>query len=185
MSLIRDTRHNSVHFWTTVCKTVRPMLSDRCLSCLSDLSVCNRWVDKDETWQAGRPRPRPHCVRWGPSSPEKGGTAPNFRLMSFVAKLLGGSRCHLVRRYRHRPRRQCVRWEPSSPEKRKAPHFRPMSVVAQRMGGPRCHLVRRWPRPRRHCVRWEPSSPYRKKHSSPHFSAHVYCGQTVARLIYC
>ena len=27
-------------FWATVCKTVRPMLSDRCLSCLSVLSVC-------------------------------------------------------------------------------------------------------------------------------------------------
>ena len=28
-------------FWATVCKTVRPMLSDRCLSvCLSCLSVC-------------------------------------------------------------------------------------------------------------------------------------------------
>jgi len=27
-----------LHFWATVCKTVRPMLLDRCLSCLS---VCN------------------------------------------------------------------------------------------------------------------------------------------------
>ena len=27
-------------FWATVCKTVRTMLSDRCLSCLSCLSVC-------------------------------------------------------------------------------------------------------------------------------------------------
>jgi len=27
-------------FWATVCKTVRPMLSDRCLSCLPCLSVC-------------------------------------------------------------------------------------------------------------------------------------------------
>ena len=40
------------HFWATVCKTVRPMLSDRCLSC----SVCNvgvlwpnGWTDQDET----------------------------------------------------------------------------------------------------------------------------------------
>jgi len=27
-------------FWATVCKTVRPMLSDRCLSCPVCLSVC-------------------------------------------------------------------------------------------------------------------------------------------------
>ena len=44
------------------------------LSCLV-LSVCNvralwpnGWTDQDETWHAGRPRPWPHCVRWGPSS---------------------------------------------------------------------------------------------------------------------
>jgi len=28
----------------------------------------NGWTDQDETWLAGRSRPRPHCVRWGPSS---------------------------------------------------------------------------------------------------------------------
>jgi len=39
------------------------------------------------------------------------------------------------------------------------------------------------PRPRRHCVRWGPSSP--KKGTDPQFSAHVYCGQTVAHLSYC
>jgi len=42
------------------------------------LSVCpvcnigvlwpNGWMDQDETWLAGRPRPWPHCVRWGSSS---------------------------------------------------------------------------------------------------------------------
>jgi len=38
---------------------------------------------------------------------------------------------------------------------------------------------------RRHRVRWGPSSPYVKGRSSPHFSAHVYCGETVAHLGYC
>ena len=45
-----------VHFWATACKKVRPMLSDRCLSCLSVcLSVCdvgvlwpNGWMDQYE-----------------------------------------------------------------------------------------------------------------------------------------
>jgi len=41
------------------------------------------------------------------------------------------------------------------------------------------------PRPRRHCVRWGPSSPHGKGHSSLHFSAHVYCGQTVAHVSNC
>ena len=53
-------------------KTVRPMLSDRCLSVCPVLSVClsvwpNGWMDQDETWHAGRPRRWPHCVRWGPN----------------------------------------------------------------------------------------------------------------------
>ena len=45
----------------------------------------NGWVDQDSTWYGARPRPRRHCVRWGPSSPK--GTYPlNFRSMSIVAK---------------------------------------------------------------------------------------------------
>jgi len=53
------------------------------------LSVCpvcdvralwpNGWTDHDETWHAGRPRPCPLCVRWGPSSPSpKRGRSPQF-----------------------------------------------------------------------------------------------------------
>jgi len=60
----------------------------------------NGWMDQDATWHRGRPRPWPQCVRWGPSPPPKKSdtTAPNFRPMCIVAKLLDGSRCHLVRR---------------------------------------------------------------------------------------
>jgi len=96
-------------FWATVCKTVRPMLSDRCLSCPICLSVClSVWVvgvlwpngltDQDETWHADRPRPWPHCVRWRPSSPSPKGAqpSPNFRPISVAAKWLHISRCNLV-----------------------------------------------------------------------------------------
>jgi len=31
----------------------------------------NVWMDQDATWYGGGPRPRPHCSRWGPSSPPK------------------------------------------------------------------------------------------------------------------
>jgi len=34
--------------------------------------VAKRWMDEDATWCGSRPRPRPHCVRRGPSSPAKG-----------------------------------------------------------------------------------------------------------------
>jgi len=29
----------------------------------------NGWMDQDDTWHGGGPRSRPHCARWGPSSP--------------------------------------------------------------------------------------------------------------------
>ena len=28
------------------------------------------WMDGDATWYGSRPRPRPHCATWGPSSPD-------------------------------------------------------------------------------------------------------------------
>ena len=31
----------------------------------------NGWMGKDATWYGSRPRPRPHCVRRGPSSPAR------------------------------------------------------------------------------------------------------------------
>jgi len=60
--------------------------------------IANGWMDQDETWHGGRPRPSPNCVKWGPSFPPQRGTAPNFRPMPIVAKRLDGSRCHLVGR---------------------------------------------------------------------------------------
>jgi len=77
------------YFWDTVCKTLRPMLSDRCLSVLSCLSVCpvcdvgvlwpNGMMDQDESWHAGKPqqcRQWPHWFRWVPSSTSPKGAQP-------------------------------------------------------------------------------------------------------------
>ena len=55
-----------------------------CLSCLScpvfNVGVLwpNGWIDQGETWHVGRPRPRRHCVRLGPSSPTQKGDRPQF-----------------------------------------------------------------------------------------------------------
>ena len=38
------------HFWVTICKTVRPMLSDRCLSCLPVLSVTLVYYGQTVGW---------------------------------------------------------------------------------------------------------------------------------------
>jgi len=61
-------------------RSVEPFLGNRLLNgspcAITLLSVCgvgvlwpNGWMDEDETWHAGRPRPWPHCVRWRPSFP--------------------------------------------------------------------------------------------------------------------
>ena len=66
---------NLADFWATVCKTVRPVQRDRCLSvCLSCLSVTLVFLakrldgSKCHLVRRYRSRPRRYCVRWGPSS---------------------------------------------------------------------------------------------------------------------
>ena len=144
-------------FCATVCKTVRPMLSDCSLYCLSVLSVLsaaclpvtlvycgqtvgwikmqlgmevglspghivlngdsapshktgttpnfgpcmlwpNCWMHQDATWYAGRPRPRRHCVIWGPSSPSPKAAQPHCLAHVRCGQTAGvdGLRCHLV-----------------------------------------------------------------------------------------
>ena len=50
----------------------------------------NGWTDQDETWHAGRPRPWPHCARWGSSSPpQKRGHSPQFSAHVCCAQTAG------------------------------------------------------------------------------------------------
>jgi len=61
-------------FWSTITSNHSPYATAP-LSCLSvTLGVLwpNDWMNQDATWYEGRPRPRPHCVRWGSSSPSHG-----------------------------------------------------------------------------------------------------------------
>jgi len=123
-----------IQFWATVCKTVRHMPSDRCLSvCLSvTLGVLwpNGWMDQDTTWYGGRPRRRRDCVRWGPSSPtERGRAAPIFgSCLLWPNGWIDQDTMHLV--YGGRPRRRpdCVRWGPSSPTERGTAAHPPLFV---------------------------------------------------------
>jgi len=63
---------------------------------------CPLWpngsMDQDSTWYECGPWSRPHCARWGPSSPPKKGQSPlpNFRPISIVAKRLDASRCPIL-----------------------------------------------------------------------------------------
>jgi len=74
---------------------------------------------------------------------------------------------------------------PPPPKWHSSRYFSAMSIVAKRLDGSRCHLLRGRPRPRRHCAGWEPISPAKRDTAATQFSAHVYSGQTVARLSYC
>ena len=138
------------HFWATVCKTVRPIISLRCLSVCLSCPVCNvgvlwpdGWMDQDETWHAGRPRPWPHCVRWGPRCPSHKGAQPPI----FGPYLLcpngwvdqDATWCG----DRLRPKRHCVRWGTSSPSPKRVSALQFLAHVycGQLMHGSRCHLV--------------------------------------------
>ena len=63
---------------------------------LSVLSVCNvgvlwpnGWMDQDATSYGGSPRPRRHCVRWGPNSSEIGTAAPLFSADVYCGQTVG------------------------------------------------------------------------------------------------
>jgi len=75
-----------VGVWATVCKTVRPMLSGRCLSVLSvTLVYCSQtvgWIKIKLGMQVSLGLG--HIV--GPSHPSQRGTAPYFLPMSVAAK---------------------------------------------------------------------------------------------------
>jgi len=56
-------------------------------------------MDQGGTWHGDGPWSRPHCARWGHSSPPpKRDRAPQFWPMSIVAKRLDGLRRHLVQK---------------------------------------------------------------------------------------
>ena len=91
--------------WATVCETVRPVLSDRCLSCIclsvmsglsATLVYCGR-IKMKLVMQVGL-GPGHIVLDGDPDPPSKRGTASNFRPMSIVAKGLDASRYHSVQR---------------------------------------------------------------------------------------
>ena len=145
----------------TVCKTVRPMLSDRCLSVseLSVLFVClsvsdvgvlcpNGWIDQDETWHAGRPRPSPHCIRWGPSSPSpKKGGAPHLSAHICYGQMAARTKMPLGMEVGLGPGDFVLNWDQAPPPqkgRRPSPNFRPMSIVAKWLDGSSWQLAWGW-----------------------------------------
>jgi len=84
-------------FWAT--GTSNNSLCDMApMSCVSVLSVCNvganGWMDQDATPYRGRPQPRRHRVRWGPSYPTEVGTAATLQ---FSAQVYWGQTAGYIR----------------------------------------------------------------------------------------
>jgi len=137
------------HLGRTVSKTVRPMLSDRCLSCLSVcpvlpvLSECNvgvlwpnGWMHQDENWHAGMPRPWLYIVLdEDPALPPQRGTASQFSAHICCGRMAGWIKTPLCTKAGLGPGEFVLDGDPAAPPRKGA----------------------------------EPS---------PQFSAHVHCGQT-------
>ena len=139
-------------FRATVCQTVRPMLSDCCLSVLSVTMVyCGKTVGwimmKLRTRHGDRPRPRPYCVRWGPSSSPQKGHSPQFSAHVCCGQTAGSIKMPLGTEVDLGPGDIVLDGHPAltySPSKRGGgtePHnFGPCSM-AKWLHGSRCHLV--------------------------------------------
>ena len=126
------------------------------------LSVCNvgilwshGWMDQNETWHGGRPRPWPHCVRWGPSSlsPQGHSPPPQFSTHICCGQTAGLIKMPLGTNVDLGPSNIVFDADPAPHPRGRAPIFLSMSVVAKRLDGSRCHLVQR-ARPRPHSVTW-------------------------------
>jgi len=99
-------------------KGVQPPNFQPCLWCP------NGWMNQDAAWYGGRPRPRPHCVRWGASSPSPNGAQPPIFGPRLLWRKGWMDQDATWQRGRPRPRQHCVRWRPSSPSlKGHSPQF--------------------------------------------------------------
>ena len=137
------------------------------------------WMDQDAIWHRGRSRPRPHCARWGPSSPPS--KVKRRRSPTISAHMLWPNGWM---DQDPRPRRRCVRWGPSSPLKgARPPVFGSCLLWLNSWMDEDASWYGSRPQPRPHCARRSRNSP-RKGHSSPLFLADVYCFTTVAYFSY-
>jgi len=170
----------------------------------------NGWMDQDETWQGGRPRPWPHCVRWGSSSPSPKGAQPPF----FDPCLLwpNGTQLPSLKKGQSPPVLvhvccgQTAEWikvtlglevglgpgdivfdrDPTPPEKRHSPHpiFGPCILWPNGWMDDDATWYGSRPRPRPHCVRRGLSSPCERGTTPPSFRP-MSIVATVAHLSYC
>jgi len=92
----------------------------------------NGCMDQDATWYGGRPRSRPHCVRWRRSPPK--GQTPQFSAHVCCGQTAGWIQMPLATEVDFGPGHIVLDGDPAStPKGAQQPHpsFRPMSIVAK------------------------------------------------------
>ena len=157
------------------------------MSVLSYLSVCNvgvlwpnSWMDQDETWHVGSPQPRPHCVRWGPSSLFPKGAQPPPQFVAHIC-------CGPVAGWIMMPLGTEVNLGPCDvvldvvaappPLKRHSPQFSAHVYCGQTAGWMKTSLGTEVDLGPGHIVLdVDPAPPRERGTAAPLFSAHVYCG---------
>jgi len=174
------------------------MPSDRCLSvlsvCLYVCPVCPvckvgvLWpkgsMDQDETWHAGRPRPWPHCVRWGPSSPQRG-TTPQFSAHICCGQMAGWIKRPLGREVGLGPGNIVFDADPALSQGAEPPIFGPYLLWPNGWMDQDATWFEGRPRPRPYCVTRGCSLPHKEHSPSPIFRPMYHCGKTVPHLSYC
>ena len=129
---------NFVNFWAPVCKTVCPMLSVRCMSVLSVMSLyCGQtvgWIEMKLGMQVARGPS--HIVLDGDPAPppQNGGQSPQFSAHVYCGQTAAWIKMPPGMDVGHGPGHIVLDGGPAPPPQKggRAPNFRPMSIVAKR-----------------------------------------------------
>ena len=125
----------------------------------------------------------PHYARWGPNSlPQKGAEFLQFLAYVYCGQTAAWIKMPLGKEVDLGPHDIVLDGYPAFPSQKGGgapPKFRPMSIVAKRLDRSGWHLAWRLASAEGTLCSIETQPPPQKR-QSPHFLAHVYCGQTAA-----
>jgi len=129
----------------------------------------NGLMDEDETWHAGRPRPWPHCVTWGPSSPSaKRERRPQLLAHICCGQMAGWIKMPLGREIGLSPSDIVLDGDPAPPKRCTAPVFGQCALWPNGWIGEDAAWYGSRP---------QPSPPPHKGSIAPNFRP-MYCGHT-------
>jgi len=141
-------------------------------------------MDQDCTWHGGGPWSRPHCARWGLSSPpQKRGRSPQFSTHFCCGQTVGCIKMPLRMEVNLCPGHIVLDGDPAPlPKKATQPplQFLAHFYCGQMAGRIKITLSAEVGLSPGHIVLDGHPAPPKKGHSPPHFSDHGYCDQTAA-----